>query len=117
MAIRRNALRRTEGSGVCEPSNKPHVSLFQSVYLPIRNNVYAHRFMSDDQAGVELFPKTNREELGATVDFLQDLIGAIQNLYLNGNEPKLGQQDFKNKAKRIRGGAENVLRKLANARD
>lgn len=93
----------------------PHVSLFQSAYLPIRNDVYAHRFMSDDEAGVTLFPRTNREELGTTIDFLQDLIFAIQNLYLNGREPKLSQYDPKDKAQRIREGAEKVLRKLANA--
>jgi hypothetical protein len=48
------------------------------------------------------------------VDFPQDLIGAISNLYLNGNEAILGQLDLKDKAKRIREGAEKVLPKLAN---
>jgi hypothetical protein len=56
----------------------------------------------------------NREQLGTTVDFPQDLIGAISNLYLNGNEAILGQLDLKDKAKRIREGTEKVLHKLAN---
>jgi AbiU2 len=93
----------------------PHVSLFTSVYLPIRNNVYAHRLMSDDRAGAELFPKTNREEIGKTLNFLQELVAVVQDLYSNGNEPKLGERDLSDSGKRIRTGVEKVLRKLANA--
>ena len=93
----------------------PHISLFTSVYLPIRNNIYAHRLMSDDRAGAELFPKTNREEIGETINFLRELVAVIQNLYRNGDEPKLGGRNLSDRGKRIRTGVEMVLRKLANA--
>lgn len=90
----------------------PHLNLFTSVYQPIRNAIYAHRLVSDDQAGYELFQKTNREDLGRMLDFLQDLISCIRDLYNNGNQPKLGQLNLSEQAKDIRGGTEKVLRRL-----
>ncbi|HXN46544.1 MAG TPA: hypothetical protein VN893_07875 [Bryobacteraceae bacterium] len=41
----------------------PHTRRFQEVYRPIRHAIYAHRLMSDEQAGVQLFGGTNRERL------------------------------------------------------
>ena len=92
---------------------KPYIRLFEEVYRPIRHAIYGHRLMTNDEAGSQLFPHTNREAVGKMLDFLHDLIDAIINLYNNGSEPRLGERDFAGHNERIREGARNVLRKLA----
>ena len=94
---------------------RPQVTLFKTVYLPIRNAIYAHRIMTDDRAAEELFPKTNREELGKMIRILQELVAVIRHLYNNGEQPKLSELDPGESGKRIRTNLEKVLRKLANA--
>jgi hypothetical protein len=94
-------------------SLKPYIKLFEDVYRPIRHAIYGHRQMTNDEAGSQLFPQTNREVVGEMLDFLHDLIAAIIDLYSNGNEPLLGRRDFTGHNERIREGARNVLRKLA----
>jgi hypothetical protein len=89
-----------------------HAARFKETYVPVRHAVHAHRLMSDDRAGDELYPKTNRKELGKTLHFLRDLIDALQHLYDNGAEPMLGQRDFAEHEKRARSAIEKVLRKL-----
>jgi hypothetical protein len=91
---------------------KPHAKLFESVYKPIRHSVYGHRLMSDDEAGIALFPQTNREAVGKILDFLHDLIESVNELYLNGTKPELGR-DFKEYNQRVREDARNVMRRLA----
>jgi hypothetical protein len=91
---------------------KPHAAEFETVYRPIRHKVYGHRVMSDEQAGIDLFPQTNREGIGKILDFLHDSVEAITDLYLNGTKPVLGR-DFKDYNRRIRDDARNVLRRLA----
>jgi HEPN superfamily AbiU2-like protein len=95
----------------------PHVTLFQSVYMPIRDNVYAHRFMTDERAGQELFPKTNRQELRDTLSFIRDLHITIRHLYDHGVEPVLGRQDSTYESNEIEAGVEKVLRKLVKRSD
>jgi hypothetical protein len=68
--------------------------------------------MSDEQAGVQLFQDTRRDEVGAILDFLHDLIEAILNLFTNGFRPVLGTKDFKEYNQRIRDGVGKVLRSL-----
>jgi hypothetical protein len=110
--------------GVWEPHNavdlkflkdalKPHATLFEAVYKPIRHSVYGHRLMSDAEAGAALFPQTNREAVGKILDFLHDLVESITDLYVNGNKPKLGVHDFTEYNQRIRDDARNVMRRLA----
>lgn len=72
--------------------------------------------MTDEKAGAMLFPSTNRDELGRTIDFLKDLVGVIGNLYVNGCEPVLGKCDFTRDKNRVRASVEEVLRKLARLR-
>ena len=91
---------------------KPHAAEFETVYRPIRHKVYGHRLMSDEQAGIDLFPQTNREAIGKILDFLHDLIEAIAGLYQDGTKPVLGR-DFKDYNRRIRDDARNVMRRLA----
>jgi hypothetical protein len=92
---------------------KPHAKLFEAVYRPIRHSVYGHRLMSDDEAGVKLFPQTNREAIGRILDFLHDVIESIDGLYLNGTKPVLGVRDFGEYNQRIRDDARNVMRRMA----
>jgi hypothetical protein len=91
---------------------KPHMAEFETVYRPIRHQVYGHRLMSNEQAGIDLFPQTNRESVGKILDFLHDLVEAINELYLNGTEPVLGR-NFDDYNKRIRDDARNVMARLA----
>jgi len=95
----------------------PHVTLFRSVYMPIRDKVYAHRLMSDERAGQELFPNTNRQELRDTLSFLRDLRITVRLLYDNGIEPVLGRQDSSDEANEIVEGVEKVLRRLIRRSD
>ncbi len=92
----------------------PYTQRFEKVYRPIRNAMFAHRLISDMQAGIQLFAETNRDEIGAILDFLHDLIDTILNLYLNGFEPVLGARDFSEYNQRVRDGVGRVLRSLRN---
>jgi len=84
----------------------------EEIYIPLRHNVYAHRFMSDEEAGAKLFSRTSREALGIKVAELLDIVTVIRNLYVNGDEPKLGVLDFSNRAAKAREDLAKVMRKL-----
>jgi len=86
---------------------------FERVYRPIRHQVYGHRLMSDAQAGIDLFPQTNREAVGTILDFLHDLVDSITELYLNGRMPVLGVRNFEDYNQRIRDDPRKVLSRLA----
>ena len=90
-----------------------HNGRFEEVYRPIRNKIFAHRLLSNDQAAFQLFRVTSRVEVAEILDFLHDLIDAIQDLYLNGNQPELDKRSYTEYNQRIRAGAQRVLRKLA----
>jgi len=90
----------------------PRKERFEKIYRPIRHNIYAHRLMSDAQAGAQLFGDTSRDEVGAILDFLHDLIETIRELYINGHEPELGKRDFREDNQRIRDSVARVLRSL-----
>ena len=91
----------------------PHAKRFEKVYRPIRHAIFAHRLMSNDQAGAQLFGDTRRDEVAAILNFLHDLIETILNLYTNGWQPELGKRDFKEHNQRIRDGVARVLRSLS----
>ena len=90
----------------------PHSRRFEQVYRPIRHAIFAHRLMSNEQAGVQLFGGTSRDEVSSILDFLHDLIEGILNLYTNGLNPELGKRDFRQHNQRIRDGVGKVLRRL-----
>jgi hypothetical protein len=69
--------------------------------------------MTNDQAGVELFPHTNREVVRKMLDFLHELIDGVIDLYNNETKPALDRRDFTEYNQRICKGARNVLQKLA----
>jgi hypothetical protein len=88
-----------------------HVSRVEA-YRRIRHNVYAHRLMADEKAAAELFPSTNRAELGETIDFLKDLVHVIQDLFNDGREPVLSRNDLTHAKQIARQSVGKVLRKL-----
>jgi hypothetical protein len=94
---------------------KPYASRFRQVYEPIRHAMFAHRLMSNVEAGATLFQDTNREEVSVMLDFLRDLIDAISNLYLYGRKPELGTRSYKDHNQRIRDGVSAVLKRLPDA--
>ena len=94
-----------------------HSGRFEQVYRPIRNAIFAHRLLSNDQAAFKLFGETSRVEVAKILDFLHDLIDAIESLYVNGTRPELGKRSYTEYNQRIRAGAQHVLRKLATGSD
>lgn len=101
---------------VLKDALKPHTTHFEAVYRPIRHSVYGHRLMSDDEAGIALFPQTNRKAVGEILDFLHDLIESVSELYLNGTMPELGRREFKDYNQRIRDDARKVMHRLTPRR-
>jgi hypothetical protein len=67
-----------------------HLHRIETIYLPIRNSHYGHRVTGiDDRA---LFEKTNRTELGETLDMLRQLMVGLRLLYDNGMKPRVDIQ-------------------------
>lgn len=89
-----------------------HHKRFEQIYLAIRHAIFAHRLMSNDEAASVFFGATDHREIAIMLDFLHDLIDAIQALYANGDEPVLGRRSYDQYNQRIRDGAQRVLRKL-----
>jgi AbiU2 len=85
---------------------------FEQIYRPIRDAIFAHRLMSNDEAASALFTATSRGEVGIMLDFLHDFIDAIMGLYENGDEPVLGRRSYDQYNQRIRDGVQSVLRTL-----
>lgn len=94
-------------------SLSPIAKRFEDIYRPIRHAIFAHRTMSDDQSAVQLFGGTNRQEVGQIIDFLQDLIDAIEDLYTNGNEPRLGTRNYAQSNQRLRDDVAAVIIRLS----
>jgi hypothetical protein len=69
---------------------RPHASKFESVYRPIRTNVFAHQLLKDQALISDLFSKTLIKEMDDILHFLHDLIGALWELAYNGMKPALG---------------------------
>jgi hypothetical protein len=94
----------------------PHVTEFQRIYTLIRDKIYAHRLITDEQAGNDLFPQTNAKELGRTVQFLYQLVRAIRDLYNNGTKPAPEEQPFEHDEKRDRQKVARMLRKYSGSK-
>jgi len=91
----------------------PYQRAFEQVYRPIRHKIVAHRVIKNPEEAFDLFTATNRTELISILDFLHDLMDAIENLYLNGIRPKLGARSYSANNKRIKDQTGNVLKRLA----
>jgi len=71
--------------------------------------------LDSPEAVSQLFEKTNRKELEQILRFLQELIDAIEHLYLNGTKPELGFSSDDQYAKEIRSSTKSVLGKVVAA--
>jgi hypothetical protein len=94
----------------------PFTASFKNIYRPIRNAIFAHRLMSTLEAGVQLFPKTNREEMTDILNFLHDLVECIRELFNNGRNPESGKRDFEEHNQHVHEDVAKVLRRLINGR-
>jgi hypothetical protein len=90
---------------------KPHAGKFIRVYRPIRHNIFAHRLVTDREEITELFAETNRMEIGQILDFLHDLIDAIEQLFVNGRKPELGARLYGAFNQAFKDGVKSVLAK------
>jgi hypothetical protein len=86
-----------------------HTTRYTNAYRPIRDKFIAHRVINNPDHVRDLFAKTDRTEIGETVDFLSELMMALQYLYLNGREPVLGGQHSGANNRKIRDGVKEVL--------
>ena len=64
-----------------------HLRRIEEIYSPIRDSYYGHRSTGID-AGA-LFEKTNRAELGETLDTLRQLVAGLRFFYDNGTKPRV----------------------------
>ena len=90
----------------------PHVKRYSDVYLPLRNQCFAHTLVVDRNVVNNLFANTNRLELEKTLLFAREVVALIQEMYLNGGEPKLGNLVHERYRAEIRRSASNVLGRL-----
>jgi hypothetical protein len=64
-----------------------HLDRIKEIYAPIRNRYYGHRLTEIDLNA--MFERTNREELGETLDVLGQLVGGLRFFYDNGVRPRV----------------------------
>jgi hypothetical protein len=64
-----------------------HLGRIEKIYTPIRNRYYGHRLIEVDARA--MFEKTNRGELGETLDVLRQLVAGLRFFYDNGVKPRV----------------------------
>ena len=64
-----------------------HLSRIERIYLPIRNSYYGHRLTGIDVHA--MFERTDRTELGETLDILRQLVAGLRFFYDNGVRPRV----------------------------
>jgi hypothetical protein len=84
------------------------------VYLPLRNQYFAHTLVVDQTVVNNLFANTSRLELEQALLFARELVALIQEMYQNGGEPKLGAVIHDRYRQEVRRSATRVLEKLGN---
>jgi hypothetical protein len=62
-----------------------------------------------------MFEKTNRRELGETLDALYQLPGQLLSLYRNGTKPEVGTHNLKPHNDRIKSYARSVVQKVVGS--
>jgi hypothetical protein len=88
-----------------------HLGRIERIYRPIRNSHYGHRLAQSDIKA--MFAKTNRKELGVTLDALHELTAGLLSLHQNGLKPETGARDLEPYNDKIKGYARSVVRKVA----
>jgi hypothetical protein len=64
-----------------------HLDRIETIYRPIRNRYYGHRLTGIDARA--MFERTNRTELGETLDMLRQLVAGLRFFYDNGIRPRV----------------------------
>jgi len=64
-----------------------HREIFDRIYRPIRNQIFAHKALIDASEVQALYEKTNINELAGILTFLQNLHEVLWQLFFNGNAP------------------------------
>jgi hypothetical protein len=88
-----------------------HLSRIEQIYRPIRNSHYGHRLTHSTIHA--MFARTNRKELGETLDALHELVGGLLSLHENGLKPEIDARDLEPYNDKIKGYARSVVRKVA----
>ena len=70
-----------------------HLDRIEKIYAPIRDSFYAHRLNGIDAQA--MFERTNRKELGETLDTLRELVTGLRFFYDNGTKPRVGVRGTK----------------------
>lgn len=61
--------------------------VFERIYRPIRNKIFAHKALVDASEVNALYEQTNIDELAGIVTFLHQLHQVLWQLFFNGNAP------------------------------
>jgi len=64
-----------------------HLHRIEKIYSPIRDSYYGHRLTGTDACA--MFERTNRTELGETLDTLRQLVAGLRFFYDNGTKPRV----------------------------
>lgn len=64
-----------------------HLDRIEKIYSPIRDSYYGHRLTGID--ALAMFEKTNRTQLGETLDTLRQLVAGLRFFYDNGIRPRV----------------------------
>jgi len=64
-----------------------HLERIEKIYRPIRDSFYGHRLTGID--ALAMFERTNRTELGETLDMLRQLVAELRFFYDNGTKPRV----------------------------
>jgi hypothetical protein len=88
------------------------VKRYSDVYLPLRNQYFAHTLVVNQTVVNNLFANTNRLELEETLLLAREVVALVQEMYHNGGEPKLGNLVHERYREEVRRSASNVLGEL-----
>ena len=75
-------------------SLKSFMATFQALYAPVRNQVFAHSIVTDQQLINELFERLRIAEIDQLLYGLRDLLSNLSDLFYNGHKPALGKNTY-----------------------
>ena len=90
----------------------PYQAKFEAVHRPIRNNVYGHNIITEEQLRHDMFESAKIKEIEEILYFLHDLVENLWNLLMNGDRPELGKVNY-GYEERVRNNVRAVLSSLA----
>jgi hypothetical protein len=88
-----------------------HLDRIEKIYSPIRNCYYGHRLNGIDARA--MFERTNRLELGETLDVVRQLVAGLRFFYDNGVKPTVDVRGIKALDLQCRAHFREVVKALA----